>query len=970
MKCSELKKRQAEIRYKMLRITVSKSASGAKKYYTEEYYREGVGMNVGNSHGEYYAEKDQIIGNWGGKACAELGLSGNIRKEDFAALCDNQHPLTGQRLTARHDIDRRVGYDFTFNASKSVSLAYAFTDEKGKAEILTAFRSAVGEAMTEIEKGMQTRVRLGGLNENRETANIAYGEFIHFTSRPVDGIADPHLHSHCFVMNITHDAVENKWKAGEFAQIKKDAPYYEALFHHAFAEKLQGLGYEIEKQKTGFELKGVSRELVEKFSRRTGEIEKLAAEKGITDDKRKSELGARTREDKRVALTPEQEKSAWENRLSDSEGESLQGLKKPMAANGNRALGYTVSGKDYVEHSVNHLLERKSVTNDKEVLQLALKDSLGKGISWGAVKKGLAECKELIGVRENHVNYLTTISALQEENSLIAKAHDSKGRFKPLNTEYKPNNERLTDEQRNAIFQALQGTDGITIIAGKAGTGKTTLMKEVQKGIQQGGKDIFAFAPSAEASRGVQRSEGFDNAQTIAALLQSKELQNKLKGNVLWVDEAGMVGVKDMSRILDIAKEQKARLILTGDVKQHNSVLRGDALRILQSEAGIAPVQVSKIQRQKNKEYREAVSFLSKGDVKKGFAKLDKMGAVHEIENTHQRMETVAQDYFDSVYKGNINRKKTNEVLVVSPTHAEADLVTTKIREKLKSEGVIGEYERTYITLKNKQLTEAQKLKHDSYESGNWVVFHQNTNGFKAGGRYEVISPVVNNADNSSNHPAKNTVWVKDVAGTAKILPLGNSRNFRVYELKQVSVAKGDKIRITDNGKTNGGIHLFNGNVYSVEGFERSGDIRLSNGSSISKDFGHFGLGYVMTSHSSQGKTVDKVIISQSSASFRASSTEQFYVSVSRGRESVSIYTDDKKELLQAVSQSNERQSANELMSKAGKDAANKGIVVDLQRKRLMERIKHQAYAAYDTIKNSIKNKVSYELPRKISRTK
>lgn len=943
----------------MLRITVSKSASGAKKYYTEEYYREGVGMGVGNSHGDYYAEKDQIIGNWGGKACSELGLAGNIRKEDFASLCDNQHPVTGQRLTARHDIDRRVGYDFTFNASKSVSLAYAFADDKGKAEILTAFRSAVGETMTEIETGMQTRVRLGGLNENRETANIAYGEFIHFTSRPVDGIADPHLHSHCFVLNVTHDAVENKWKAGEFGQIKKDAPYYEAIFHHAFAEKLQGLGYEIEKQKTGFELKGVSRELVEKFSRRTGEIEKLAAEKGITDDKRKSELGARTREDKRITLTPEQEKAAWENRLSDSEHEILQGLKKPFAANDNKILktGNALSGKDYVEHSINHLLERKSVTNDKEVLQLALKDSLGSGISWGAVKKGLAECEELIGVRENHVNYLTTISALQEENSLIAKAHDFKGRFKPLNTEYSPTNERLTDEQRNAVSQALQSADGITIIAGKAGTGKTTLMKEVQKAIQQVGKEIFAFAPSTEASRGVQRSEGFDNAQTIAALLQNKELQNKLKGNVLWVDEAGMVGIKDMNRILDIAKEQKARLILTGDTKQHNSVMRGDALRILQSEAGIAPVQVSKIQRQKNKAYREAVNFLSKGEVEKGFTKLDKMGAVHEIENTHQRMETVAQDYFESVYKGNVNRKNPNEVLVISPTHAEADLVTAKIREKLKSEGVIGEHEKAYLTLKNKQLTEAQKLQPDNYEKGNWVVFHQNTKGFKAGGRYEVL-------DN------KGCVKVKDASGIPKDIPLDRTNYFHVYEPKQTVIAKGDKIRITGNGKTNGGVHLFNGTIYSVEGFERSGDIRLSNGSSISKDFGHFGLGYVMTSHSSQGKTVDKVIISQSSNSFRASSQEQLYVSISRGREAVSVYTDNKKELLQAVSQSNERQTANELMSKANRDAANKGIIVDLQRKRLMERIKQQAYAAYDSVKSSIKNKVNYELQGKISRTK
>ena len=77
-----------------------------------------------------------------------------------------------EKLTGRNDIDRRVGYDFTFNASKSVSLAYTFANNEEKKLILSAFKGAVKDAMTEIETGMQARVRDKGKNENRETVVI------------------------------------------------------------------------------------------------------------------------------------------------------------------------------------------------------------------------------------------------------------------------------------------------------------------------------------------------------------------------------------------------------------------------------------------------------------------------------------------------------------------------------------------------------------------------------------------------------------------------------------------------------------------------------------------------------------------------------------------------------------------------------------------------------------------------------
>jgi len=925
----------------MLRITANKSASGAKKYYSEVYYSEG------QSKQNYYSEKDQAIGIWGGKSAEKLGLAGEVNKNDFASLCDNQMPDTDEKLTERNNLERRVGYDFTFNASKSVSLAYTFGTDEDRKQLLQAFHESVNETMSEVETGMQTRVRKNGQNENRETGNIIYGEFIHFTSRPVDNVPDPHLHAHCFVFNATYDENEQQWKAGEFGQVKKDAPYYESVFHYCLANKLQSLGYNIEKSENGFELKGISRETIEKFSRRTEEIEHLAATKNITDKKSKSQLGAKTRENKRKSITEAEQIKNWNDRLTAEEKKLFQNLKSDSADEKKKEnLSPAVNAVNY---SLNHHLERKSVATDKEIFTTAIKSSLGETTP-EQIRSAFAKNRSVISVKENNQTFITTKEALVEENNLIAKAYETKGKFKPINETYQPKVESLTDEQRNAVNRALTTTDGITIIAGKAGTGKTTLMKEVQGGVKESGKNIFAFAPSAEASRVVQRKEGFENAETLAALIQNKELQTKIRNNVVWIDEAGMISNKDMNKVLNIAKEQNARLILTGDTKQHSSVERGDALRILQSEAGISPIQVNKIQRQKNKKYKEVVLSLSKSDVEKGFSKLDRIGVIHEIEDGKERIQKIADDYFSSTYKSNTGKNLPKAVLVVSPTHIEGEKVTESIRKKLKEENIIDKEDKTFLAFKNLQLTVAEKQKSENYSKGNWIVFHQNSKGFKAGSRYEI-----------SGIGKENNLLVKHKSGKVLSLSTEKAYNFNVYEAKDISLSKGDKIRITGNGKATDGKHLFNGTFYNVNGFDKKGNIQLSNGSVLTKDYGHISLGYVMTSHASQGKTVDKVIISQSSMSFRASSKEQFYVSVSRGRQSVAIYTDDKIDLLRAISQSGERKSAIELTKQKGLNRA-----LDINRKDFMKRIKDKALQATQKIKtsfNKTKN-INHELSR------
>src|SRR3974377_1170640 len=144
---------------------------------------------------------------------------------------------------------------------------------------------------------------------------MVWAEFIHTTSRPVDGIPDPQLHAHVFAFNTTFDDEESRWKACQVGDIKRDAPYFQAAFRVRRADKLQELGFRVERKRDDFEIAGIPKDVLGRFSRRTALIEKVAKEKGITDPKRKDLLGAETREKKESSLSWESLSTLWDTPL-------------------------------------------------------------------------------------------------------------------------------------------------------------------------------------------------------------------------------------------------------------------------------------------------------------------------------------------------------------------------------------------------------------------------------------------------------------------------------------------------------------------------------------------------------------------------------------------------------------------------------------------------------------------------------
>jgi conjugative relaxase-like TrwC/TraI family protein len=920
----------------MLRITPSTSAQGAKKYFTESLTRDDT---------SYYHEGQELAGTWGGKGAEMLGLSGEVAQKDFFALCDNKHPETGERLTPRNKEDRRVAFDFTWSAPKSVSVLYELS---GDERILNAFRESVSETMQDIEGEMKTRVRKSGNDNDRETGNMVFAEFTHFTARPVEGVVSPHLHTHVYALNLTKDSVEDRWKAGQFGDLKRDATYFEAAFDARLAHKLNALGYATEKNPDySFEIAGVPDSLIDKFSQRRNQIEAKAAEKGIFDRDGKHAIGYYGREHKKLDLGKAELRKEWDSRLTDAERSAL------VDAIHGRVKGDRVySAEEAKAYALEHSFQRASTVSEKRLKAEALKYGIGSVLPDAVAD--IAQHPEVIAETRGGQRMTTTISVLRDEIAMLQFAKDGQRKFKPL-VDTKARGEELaglSNDQRNAAVHILGSRDQVVGVRGGAGTGKThmlTTVNAVITSIEKGSGDysrVYAFAQSTTASRGELRKVGFKDADTLATLFRNEEMQAKLHKQVMLVDEAGQVSTKEMRAIFDIARKQQARVVLVGDYRQHSSVEAGDAFRLIENEGGVRYAQLTEIRRQTEPGYRKAVEQISEGTGKatqKGFDALERMGNVIEASG-EERHKMLVKDYLKAHEEG-------KSALIIAPTHSEGRKLTDALRSTLKERGALGT-EREFMTRRSTGWTDAQKGDARNYEPGMVVEFHQNAKGFKRGEK-----TVVGKDDDG--------LYLQKTDGSRTRMVLDQANRFEVYRTREMGIAKGDRIRITKNGEARAegqakGRKVNNGDIYTVEGFTKDGDIRLEKGRVLPRDWGHMQMGYVDTSYASQGKTTDRVFISVGNESLPATNQQQWYVSASRGREQAKLYVDRKDDVRNAISRTGERLSAVELTGTKLKEKGWRSKVYEsITSSRVSRFIKDRAAAISDYWNNG-RGRVGY----------
>src|SRR5579884_2249281 len=884
----------------MIRITQQDSAKDAKRYYATA---------------DYYSEGQELVGQWGGKAAARLGLQGTVDKLSFERLCDNLDPGTGEQLTVRTRSERTVGYDFTFSVPKSVSLLYARTGDR---EILNAFRGAVDETMREIETEMKTRVRKGRKDEDRVTANMVWAEFIHATSRPVDGLPDPQLHAHVFAFNTTWDQQEERWKAGQFRELKRDAPYFQAAFRVRLANRLQDLGFGVERKRDDFELSGIPRDVLKRFSRRTAVIEQVAEEKGISDPKRKDKLGQETREKKGKPLSWDALRKEWDGRLTDTE-------RKTLAAVHGRETPYArpIGGQELaVDHAIGHSFVREAVVPERKLLTEALKRGLGSV----TVEDVVGEMSKRPLIRSDVAGrpMATTKEMLALEKRLVEFAKDGRGRCRPLGDPKRPiSRDWFNDGQKAAVRHVLGSRDKVILLRGVAGTGKTTLEQEIGEALAEVGKPVVAMAQTVKATEVLRQEAGFADADTVARFLADKEMQQSARGGVILVDEASQLGTRDMAQLFELAEGLKARVLLVGDKRQHRSVTAGEPLKLLEDKAYVPVAEVKEILRQQG-DYKKVAGMLSEGRTEEAFEELDKLGWIRQVSDA-DRDKLLAATYLDAVAE----KKRSGEyktALVVSPTHAEIAKITAAIRDGLKGQGKLTG-ERSVNVWIPAHLTDAQKADPTEYEPGDLLQFHQNAKGYKKGSRLIVEDGI--------------------------LPPTDLANRFEVYRPAGLMLAAGDRIRVTAGGKTKDGRKFSNGSLFTVQGFNRRGDIILDGGRVIDKDFGHLTHGYAATSHASEGATVDEVYVGISSQSFPATNQRTAYVALTRGRQKAVVFTDDRKELLKAISRPDDPLSATQLADSANGAATSPerlGKPLDLarrlaafaQQQRLLRQARHR----------------------------
>jgi conjugative relaxase-like TrwC/TraI family protein len=767
-----------------------------------------------------------------------------------------------------------VFYDFTCSAPKSVSvLAVTLADER----LVTAHEEATRIAFRELETFAATRVRKQGNQKDRITGNLAAAAFTHTSSRALD----PQLHTHFTVFNATFDDSERSWKALQTGGMYDAIRYGTAVYRNELAKRVQQIGYRIQPSKHGFQIEGVSDEVLKRFSKRAQqrdavvkELEQKLGRKLSNNAISHAVHQSRAEKVKGISTTEVRERQLAQ--LSSEEQQSLQNLCSSVQP--VRSVRVFEPENQALNHAVAHVFERKSVVSAHELLNVALSQRLGE-VDLPSLKAAVKYSPDLVKTEHG----FSTRQILATELDLIQTVNAGCNAVTPLHPNYRPA-DWLGEDQQRAIYHVLRTSDRITGLRGLAGTGKTTALRELVAACKEARVEPLFCAPTA-AAKDVLRKEGFE-AVTLQSLLLTKPALSARQLVVL--DEAGAVGIDDMKRLFDLARD--ARIVLSGDTGQHASVARGDAMRILENHSDFQSGQLTRIRRQRKVEYRKAVELAAQKNTDEAFAQLERMGAVTEFSDDQLHGEA-ARSYVKAL-------KQNQSVLLVAPTWNEIEAVTEKVRAALKTSGRLAGDEKEFQVFDSLSWTEAQKRDARQYRPGLAIRFHRQKTGFAKDETVAVVA-VENDA-----------LKVQRADGSESIFPLGQGfALFDVGEKRKLKVTIGDRLLLQSNWQKK----FINGELVEVRAIQ--GDsVVLADGRVILENYRTFTHGYAVTSHAAQGKTADEVLVVASSRSLPAINQQQFYVSISRGRDACRVFTDDAEMLRSHVTRSSARLAAVEVV--------------------------------------------------------
>lgn len=608
-------------------VDIGKVTVGNQTYYTDQ---------VVESMEEYYSMKGESPGLYFGQLMRTLVPREKFEKwvdsADFQSLLAGRLPGSTQPLGSSTDSRTVLGFDLVCRAPKSVSLMFALGDPLVRKEVEAAHDLAVEKAMHFIEPHIgATRSGKDGVVKH-EGRGIAGAAFKHRTSRELD----PLLHTHNVVLNITQRESDGAFRALDSSKAYR----WGKLAGHIYQAELRSqmtwrLGVEWGEVRNGLsDVVGVPKPVIKHFSKRQSEIKAELDERGSSSAKENQLAALRTRRAKQDA--PENLEEMWradaaELGFTSRVIDGLCGARTQLA----------VTNPDFAEVEAK-LLGPDGLTANKAMFDFrdvamrtfdlvdpatppeVVTDFAEEFVARFAVAINVDVAEFFkggsYGYRNTGEPVYTTPEMLAKELKLLEVAASSQGESSvliPPHVIAKSSGDgaakSLNEGQREMVHAILGSGNGVDIVVGDAGTGKTYALGVARQVFEQQRVRVIGTTISHSARLELENGSGIPS-RTVSSLKNQivrdgPESVFGTDGNcVLVVDEAGMVGTRDMSVLVQSAAATGAKVVLVGDNKQLQSIDAGGAFGVLERELGASRLREN--MRQEDPIDREMVSLL------------------------------------------------------------------------------------------------------------------------------------------------------------------------------------------------------------------------------------------------------------------------------------------------------------------------------------------------------------------------
>ncbi|MFK4259469.1 Ti-type conjugative transfer relaxase TraA, partial [Agrobacterium tumefaciens] len=242
--------------------------------------------------------------------------------------------------------------------------------------------------------------------------------------------------------------------------------------------------------------------------------------------------------------------------------------------------------------------------------------------------------------------------------------------------------QRMSEEQRAAI-ERIAGPVRIAAVVGRAGAGKTTMMKAAREAWELAGYRVVGGALAGKATEGLEKEAGIQSRTLASWELRWNRGRDVLDDKTVFVmDEAGMVASKQMAGFVDAVVRAGAKIVLVGDPEQLQPIEAGAAFRAIVDRVGYAELET--IYRQREDWMRRASIDLARGNIEKALAAYDANVRITGTRLKAGAVETLIADW-------NHDYDQTKTTLILAHLRRDVRMLNTMARGKLVERGIVGE---------------------------------------------------------------------------------------------------------------------------------------------------------------------------------------------------------------------------------------------------------------------------------------